>query len=236
MTKYIVADDGSGNSNLLAQSWRSNAASWSRAVREGKIVSRKSVTDAAILNAIVRHKPSNVLDLGCGEGWLCRALSSDVPYRVGVDASPELISLALVIGGADFITLCYADLIANPLAAGSGFDVIVANFSLLDESTRDLISALGHAARPDGKLVVQTVHTWNIDGEYRTGWRTERFEALGEEGWTPMPWFFRTLENWISAFGETWRLERIEEPCIDKDSFPASLIMTATKWSGSSGS
>jgi SAM-dependent methyltransferase len=236
VTKYIVADDGTGNSNLLAQSWRSNAARWSRAVREGEIVSRKRITDAAILNAILRHKPSNVLDLGCGEGWLCRALSSDVQYRVGIDASPELISLALAIGGADFVTLRYADLIADPLAAGGGFDVIAANFSLLDECTPDLFVALGHVAQLGGKLVVQTVHPWNIDGEYRTGWRTERFEALGREGWTPMPWFFRTLENWVSAFGETWRLERIEEPCMDDGSFPASLIMTATKGLASSRS
>jgi SAM-dependent methyltransferase len=229
VTKYIVADDGAGNSSLLAQSWRSNAVRWSRAVREAQIVSRKCVTDAAILNAILRHKPSNILDLGCGEGWLCRALASDVPYRVGIDASPELIALARAIGGADFATLCYTDLIANPLAAGSRFDIIVANFSLLDECTQDLFSALGHAAQSGERLVVQTVHPWNIDGEYRTGWRTERFESFGQEGWAPMPWFFRTLENWISALGETWRLERIEEPRMDEGSFPTSLIMTATK-------
>jgi SAM-dependent methyltransferase len=234
VTKYIVADDGAGNTNLLAQSWRANAARWSRAVREGKIESRKCITNSAILNAILRHNPSSVLDLGCGEGWLCRALASQVPYRTGIDASPELVSLAQAIGGADFVTLGYADFIANPLALGSRFDVIAANFSLLDECAEDLFTALGRVVRSGGKLVVQTLHPWNVDGEYRTGWRTERFESLGSEEWAPMPWFFRTLENWMSAFGKTWRLDSIEEPCVDNSSFPVSLIMTASKESASS--
>jgi SAM-dependent methyltransferase len=229
VTKCAIADESAGNLDLLAQSWRSNAARWSTAVRKGQIESRKNITDAAILTAILRHKPSNVLDLGCGEGWLCRALGSHVPYRVGIDASPELLELGRAIGGADFMLLSYTDMIRNPLAAGDKFDVIAANFSLLDECTEQLFATLIQAVRVGGKLVVQTVHPWNVAGDYRSGWRTESFELLSAEQWTPMPWYFRTLESWISTFGNRWRLDSIEEPCTDDSSHPVSLIFTASK-------
>jgi SAM-dependent methyltransferase len=229
LAKCVVAHNGSDNPDRLAQSWRSNATRWSKAVREGTIASRKAVTDGAVVSAVLRHQPSSVLDLGCGEGWLCRALAPYVPRCVGIDASPELVEMAQLVGGADYIELSYSALIANPIGAGTGFDIVVANFSLLDECTEELVVALGQTARTGGRLVVQTVHPWNIGGEYRTGWRIERFEALNSEEWTPMPWFFRTFENWISVFGEVWRLERIEEPCMADHSFPASLIMTFQK-------
>jgi hypothetical protein len=151
---------------------------------------------------------------------------------VGVDASPELIEMARLSGSANYIEQSYSALVANPTEVGTGFDIIVANFSLLDECIEDLVVALGQAARTGGKLIIQTVHPLNMDGEYRTGWRTERFASFGSEEWTPMPWFFRTIGNWISVFGEMWCLERIEEPCMDDGSFPISLIMTASKKAG----
>jgi 2-polyprenyl-3-methyl-5-hydroxy-6-metoxy-1,4-benzoquinol methylase len=234
LTERVVADSGGDNSDRLVQSWRANAARWSNAVRDGKIVSRRAVTDGAIVSAVLRHQPSSVLDLGCGEGWLCKALAPNVPRCVGIDASPELIETARQSGPADYAELSYSALIANPTGVGTGFDIIVANFSLLDECTEELVVALSQAARTDGRLVIQTVHPWSVGGEYRTGWRTERFESFGSEEWTPMPWFFRTIENWISVFGEMWRLERIEEPRMDDHSFPVSLIMTASKGPASS--
>jgi 2-polyprenyl-3-methyl-5-hydroxy-6-metoxy-1,4-benzoquinol methylase len=229
LTKSIVAHRGENNSDRLAQSWRANATRWSKAVREGNIASRRTVTDRAIVSAVLRHQPSSVLDLGCGEGWLCRTLAPSVSRCVGIDALPELIEMARLSGAANYIEQSYSALVANPTGAGTGFDIIVANFSFLDECIEDLVVALGQAARTGGKLIIQTVHPLNIDGEYRTGWRTERFASFGSEGWTPMPWFFRTIGNWISIFGQMWRLERIEEPRMDDSSFPVSLIMTAAR-------
>ena len=55
--------------------WHDSAAPWSRAVREGRIASRRRVTDAAVLAAIHARAPRSVIDLGCGEGWLSRALA-----------------------------------------------------------------------------------------------------------------------------------------------------------------
>jgi 2-polyprenyl-3-methyl-5-hydroxy-6-metoxy-1,4-benzoquinol methylase len=37
--------------------------------------------------AVLRDKPASVLDVGCGEGWLARALSAHACRVTGVDAS-----------------------------------------------------------------------------------------------------------------------------------------------------
>lgn len=63
------------NRRQLGHSWRANALAWTRAVRESRIESRRLATDRAIIEAVLARQPERVLDLGCGEGWLCRALA-----------------------------------------------------------------------------------------------------------------------------------------------------------------
>jgi hypothetical protein len=48
----------------LALSWQANADAWTSAVREQRIESRRLVTDAAILQAVLALSPARVLDVG----------------------------------------------------------------------------------------------------------------------------------------------------------------------------
>jgi len=59
----------------IIESWRKNAAPWTNAVREGQIESRRLVTNQAIIDAVISRAPRTALDIGCGEGWLVRALA-----------------------------------------------------------------------------------------------------------------------------------------------------------------
>jgi len=127
----------SGEDGQLLGSWHDNAAAWTDAVRSGAIASRK-VTDAAILAAILERRPQKVLDLGCGEGWLMRALTERGCAVVGVDGSAPLVAAA----GADVLQLSYAQLVAEPRRAGQGFDLVVANFALLEERIAPLLAAM----------------------------------------------------------------------------------------------
>ncbi len=204
-------------------SWHDNAARWSDAVRSGRIASRRLVTDAAVVEAVLALKPRRVLDLGCGEGWLARALAPSVNEAVGVDVSPELIKAAQAAGGGTFKVLGYEALIDDPLALG-GFDVVVANFALLDDNLCPLLGALARIGR---HLVIQTLHPGNVPGDYIDGWRREDFTGFGEGGWTPMPWYFRTTASWLNAVSESWRLMRVEEPLHPETKRPASLLLTA---------
>ncbi|MBN0055839.1 class I SAM-dependent methyltransferase, partial [Pseudomonas aeruginosa] len=166
-------------SRRLERSWRGNAEAWARAVREGRLESRRLATDDAILQALRQRAPRRLLDIGCGEGWLCRALAGEVGECVGIDASPELIELARAAGGGSFRRLAYRELDA---ASGLGrFDALVCNFSLLDEDLAGCLAAWPALLESGGELLIQTLHPWAAGGEdYRDGWREERFDGFVE--------------------------------------------------------
>ena len=213
----------------LAQSWRSNADAWIQAVREQQIESR-AVTDAAIVQAILARNPARVLDVGCGEGWLCRAITGHGVEAVGVDASAPLIEAARAAGGATYHLLAYADLGSVPNRLGH-FDAAVCNFSLLDADLAPLLRALRAAVQSDGVLLIQTVHPWTARGEapYRDGWRTETFAGFGAGFTAPMPWFYRTLESWIVTLSTAgWRVVELREPLHPRTGHPASLLLVAS--------
>lgn len=191
-------------SRRLERSWRGNAEAWARAVREGRLESRRLATDDAILQALRQRAPRRLLDIGCGEGWLCRALAGEVGECVGIDASPELIELARAAGGGSFRRLAYRELDA---ASGLGrFDALVCNFSLLDEDLAGCLAAWPALLESGGELLIQTLHPWAAGGEdYRDGWREERFDGFGEGFRDSMPWYFRTLESWLALLdGSGW--------------------------------
>lgn len=216
----------SGESDQLRRSWVANASAWSAAVRERRIESRRTVTDAAIVAAVLDQNPRRVLDVGCGEGWLARALSAHGIEVTGIDASAPLIEAARALGGGEFLEVSYEALIANPSLAGSAFDVVVANFSILDDRTEDLFRALFPAC-----LIVQTVHPlFAGEGKYVDGWRTETFDAMPGEWRESMPWYFRTIESWHRAFTNAgYAVAEIREPMYPDRAVPASMIFVGRR-------
>jgi SAM-dependent methyltransferase len=212
----------------IERSWRANAPAWTEAVREGRIASRRLATDAAILEAVMAHRPRRVLDLGCGEGWLARALAARGVEAVGVDASEPLVAAAREAGGGEFHVCSYGEL-DGPGRFGGAFDVVAANFALLGDPLDDALGGARGLLAPAGVLVIQTVHPWSArDGDYRDGWRTERFAAFGDGFSEPMPWFFRTLQSWSDALASAGlSIDALREPAHPESGEPLSLILTA---------
>lgn len=213
----------------LARSWEANAGAWTRAVREGRIESRRVATDAAILGAVLDRSPGRVLDVGCGEGWLCRALADRGIAAVGVDGSAPLIEAAHAAGGGAFHVLPFDELAARPERVGGRFDVVVCNFALLHEDIAPLLGALRSLLETRGVLAIQTVHPWSARGEtYVDGWRTESFAAFGDDFREPMPWYFRTLSSWGSALRRAgFAIEELREPAHPESGDPLSLLIVA---------
>jgi 2-polyprenyl-3-methyl-5-hydroxy-6-metoxy-1,4-benzoquinol methylase len=239
----------------IIRSWHANAAPWSEAIRTASVASRTLVTNQAVIDAVVSAVASNaasavasdsasvacssvagprVLDIGCGEGWLARALG-DLGMRVtGIDAVPDLIAqaanapcIAARRGSAVFSVQDYES-IANRRWHGGPFDAAVCNFSLLGaESVDSLIAALPFYLANPGYLIIQTLHPLGACGAlpYQDGWREGSWQGFGGEFRNPAPWYFRTLESWTSLL-ESGGFDIVErrEPKAPEAAAPSSVI------------
>jgi 2-polyprenyl-3-methyl-5-hydroxy-6-metoxy-1,4-benzoquinol methylase len=217
----------------IIESWYSNAAPWTRAIRAASIASRKLVTDQAIIAAVSSVSCRRILDIGCGEGWLTRALGDLGMSVTGVDVVPELIAQAGAAPGATgsgavaFHVQDYAA-IANRQWLGGVFDAAVCNFSLLGrESVDSLIAALPHYLADPGYLIIQTLHPVAACGEqaYQDGWRAGSWLGFGSDFHHPAPWYFRTLETWTALLQRCgFDIIEYREPKAAGVVTPASVI------------
>ena len=219
-----------GRETDVLSSWHQNADAWTNTVRSGHIESRRLVTDQAIIQAVLDGRPHSVLDLGCGEGWLVRALIAEGVRTVGVDAVPSLIANAREAGG-EFHVASYDDVIAGRLILK--VDTVVCNFALLGkESVEHLVAALPQRLEAGGRLLVQTVHPLMACGEqaYVDGWRREEWMGFGSAFPSPAPWYFRTMASWVALFSNAgWQLCEVREPLHPVTGKPASVIFVARR-------
>lgn len=213
----------------VIESWGRNAAPWTTAVRGGEIESRRLVTNQAIVDAVRSRQARTGIDIGCGEGWLVRAL--DGIAMTGVDVVPELVAMARASGGGNFDVLSYEDIAAGKL--DQAFDVAVCNFSLIGEAAvANLLQAAPSFLNRDGALIVQTLHPHLACGDapYRDGWREGSWAGFSADFTDPPPWYFRTLESWVRMFADAGlQLVEMREPVHPATGKPVSVIFIAQR-------
>jgi 2-polyprenyl-3-methyl-5-hydroxy-6-metoxy-1,4-benzoquinol methylase len=212
----------------LIDSWNNNAKSWTRVIRSKQIDSRVLVTDSAILETVIELNPQTFLDVGCGEGWLCRELFSKGIDGWGVDASVDLIEAARHYGDSRFLVSLYSDLTSHRFGDTVDFSCLICNFSILGQRDLAQIASAGRSLLEErGKIIVQTLHPIIACGEaaYVDGWRETSWQGIGDEAFHPAPWYFRTVESWIEEFhARNYRLLKLREPCHPATKKPMSII------------
>ena len=208
----------------IIDSWSKNTDPWTNAVRGGEIESRRLVTDAAIVEAVRSRSPRTGIDIGCGEGWLVRAL--DGVAMIGVDVVPGLIDKADAAGGGEFRVMSYEEIGAGALTAA--VDVAICNFSLIGKEAVDgLLHAMPSLLNPGGALVVQTLHPHVACGDatYEDGWREGSWSGFSADFSDAPPWYFRTLETWVRTLSESgFRLIEMRESIHPATGKPVSVI------------
>ncbi|CAA0087518.1 Uncharacterised protein [Zhongshania aliphaticivorans] len=207
----------------ILSSWQKNAEPWTCAVRDGEIYSRVTVTDAAIIKAVMDASPKRVLDLGCGEGWLVRALADVNIDAVGMDGIPALIDNARALGG-DFRQMSFQAFAMNGWS--DEVDCAVFNFSLLGETiVADVLRVIPLILSTNGQCIIQTLHPAYVAEPYIDGWREGCWSGFSERFSEAAPWYFRTLSSWLSLFSDS-RLQLIamHEPINPETAKPASVI------------
>jgi SAM-dependent methyltransferase len=209
----------------IIDAWQRNADPWTTAVRGGEIETRVLVTNGAIVDTVRAVAPQTGVDLGCGEGWLIRALPE--VRMVGVDAIAGLVDTARAAGGGEFRQLSYEQIAAGQLALS--VDVAVCNFSLIgNEAVDGLFRAAPTYLRRGGHMIVQTVHPFGSCGEapYKDGWREGSWAGFNSGFQDAPPWYFRTMASWIALFARHgFHLRELREPLHPNTGKPASLIL-----------
>lgn len=209
----------------VLDAWSRNAQPWTAAVRGGEIESRVLVTNAAIVETVRALAPRTGVDLGCGEGWLVRALPGVA--MVGVDAVAPLVEQARALGGGEFRVLSYKQVARGELALAA--DVAICNFSLIgNEAVDGLLGAAPSYLRRGGHLVVQTVHPLTACGEapYADGWRDGSWAGFNSDFADAPPWYFRTISSWIALFRRHGlALVEMREPVHPASGRAVSLIL-----------
>ena len=194
------------NEQKIIDSWQANAANWIDIIESNGIESRRLVTNKAIIDAVCQSKPSSVLDVGCGEGWLSRELNEKGIAVIGVDVIPELVEKAKDKVAGNFFVASYEDIYSGKISFPKLVDAIVINFALIGkESTENLLICLPKLLAPTGQLFIQTLYpdSRKSINDYKSGWKEGSWDGLGEQFSMPYQWYFRTMEDWLLLIGQS---------------------------------
>ena len=145
----------------ISSRYQRNAAYWTKIVRDGLDTFQTDLTDPALLDLIGHCTGLNVLDAGCGEGYLSRELIKRGCSQVyGVDTCEELVAAARShpdSGGAR-ATYYHADVAQIPLPDAS-VDLVVVNRlpnGIADPSRR--FTEFRRVLNEQGKMIVMSMH------------------------------------------------------------------------------
>lgn len=160
--------------------------------------------------ATVVASPRRVLDLGCGTGYLVRALAGHYPDAerlVGIDAAPEMVRTSSATTDDDRLTFAVgvAEQIGNP---DETFDLIVSttSFDHWSDQRAGLIEC-ARVLRPGGRLVLVDQFSWWLmptmltsrRGKARTKRRATRL--LLDAGFCSLQWhrLYAVIINAVTA-------------------------------------
>jgi 2-polyprenyl-3-methyl-5-hydroxy-6-metoxy-1,4-benzoquinol methylase len=220
------------SSATIIQSWQTNAAAWSQAIQEEAIASRKLVTNQAMISALANHQPISLLDLGCGEGWLCRAAETQISSLKkikGMDAIAALVEQAKTLSpNLEWEQKSYQDNIAGASHNQEKFQIVSINFALFEKELVELLLlALPNYLLENGRIIIQTLHPLMAYGDaaYEEGWREGNWNGFSTAFKDPHPWYFRTMAAWVSLFTASGLiLDQMQEPLHPETGKPASVI------------
>lgn len=138
--------------------WDQNADFWVKIIREQRDRYRLELTDDAVLTAVSDCEGLDVLDVGCGEGYMARELAHRGAAHVhGIDKSADLVAAARA---ASDPALHFEEGDAADLPFGAEtFDLVLANHLLNDlQDIQKPISEFARVLKPGGRFVALFLH------------------------------------------------------------------------------
>lgn len=207
--------------------WDEASDHWIDLIRNNKIQSRVESTNDALLRTILSYDANLILDVGCGEGWLCAyAEDREIAY-IGIDGSIELIASAKrTFPKHTFLHRTYDQF--SELNFDDEIDVAVFNFSIfMKYGFQQLLSDIRKVLNESGVIIIQTIHPNNIAiSSENQRWLREDWGGNLDDS-CAFDWYFRSMEEWdqdISSAG--FKIIDRQDIYVDQYNHPFSLILT----------
>lgn len=215
----------------VSTAYARNAEFWIDIVRDRLDPYQTQLTDPALLAAVGDCTGLDVLDAGCGEGYLTRELVRRGAGRVhGVDTCAEFVTAASTHPEhtADTATFHHADVAQLPLPDRS-IDLVIANRlpnGITDPQGR--FREFARVLRPDGRLLTLGMHPcfyaaraerdsttaqFAIDDYFGTRTVEQRFQVAGRTSPAASVQSFFSLEASIAMITEAgFAITALREP------------------------
>ena len=216
-------------------SWTTNAERWDAIYDDNGDSNRRYQSDEPMLRMLGEVRGHRILDVGSGQGYLCRKLARADAAMTGIELSDGFFRIATERETQQRLGIDYRQGSASDMTffEDARFDKAVANYVMMD--IRDYRAALGHVYRvlkPGGCFVVVISHPSFACGP---GWerrppdsprREERVYVvdsyfhrgpyMGQWGdFDPVLSFHRPLRDYWRAFREAgFAIDDFEEPSI----------------------
>ncbi|WP_328305850.1 class I SAM-dependent methyltransferase [Actinomycetospora sp. NBC_00405] len=229
------------SSGSESDTYARNADFWVKIIREDLDRYRTELTNDAVLDAVGPCEGLDVLDAGCGEGYMGRLLAERGARVVGADISDSLIAAARTHEDAERLGLRYeVASLENLPEPDDSFDLVICNHVLSDVSDPGrALAELGRVLRPGGKLVALMLHpcfyTAHAERDASgsipvTTYFSERtisqpFKVAGVESPDEVHMNFRSLEFYASALLRAgFLISGLEEP------HPRAAVLSTDPW------
>jgi ubiquinone/menaquinone biosynthesis C-methylase UbiE len=153
--------------------WDESASAWIASMGEHGDRGRQFILDRCMRERIAGRGFRKALDVGCGEGRLCRMMQGWGLETVGLDPTPALLERARLLDPAGRYDEARAE--AMPYA-DAAFDLVVSCLTLIDiPGYRAAITEMTRVLAPGGTLLVANLSSmvttsgprWVKDGEGR---------------------------------------------------------------------
>jgi 2-polyprenyl-3-methyl-5-hydroxy-6-metoxy-1,4-benzoquinol methylase len=183
--------------------WSLSAPAWIESMRKGE-ANRVLLLDAPVQRACGEVAGKRVLDVGCGEGRMCRWFASQSAIPTGLDPTPELLAEARAQHPEGEYVQAGAE--KMPFEDAS-FDVVLTYLTLIDiEDYGEAIREMARVLRPGGRLVIANLNSFATTRP-RAWYSNEQGEKIHlavedyyEERAMLLSWAGVSIYNWHRPF------------------------------------
>lgn len=216
----------------ILMSWEENADKWIKTISENTIASRK-YTNKAVLNAILKLKGIKIIDIGCGEGWLVKALENHGKKVVGLDATAKLLEHAKLNSNGVFYQMTFEEIAQGTPIPHGPFAIAVFNFCLYQkEGLTTLLTNTKNALVSNGHIIIQTLHPYFLiqqEKKYQSQWLTDSWKGLSGNFTNGHSWYARTLGDWSKTLQAIPDVTIGFKEITDDEDLPVSLVIHIQK-------